>query len=155
MLSYFFNIFNSPSQSTPPRVGSARLLFLLQDLLHLHHLGHKPSHCSLLSNTWPLSEGWSKWVVIGSELSRRNLCYQEYYKLHRPKEPRLKLPPGKKLLKTIDEVKAQAPECKSNSLLSMWSICSKQSITLEQKVTSTECPCDHISNISYEIFDIF
>ena len=37
--------------------------------------------------------------------------------MHRPKEPRLKLPPGQKLLKTIAEVKAQAPECKSNSIM--------------------------------------
>ena len=41
---------------------------------------------------------------------------QEYYKLHRPNAPRLKLPAGQKLLKNIDEVKAQAPACKSNSL---------------------------------------
>ena len=41
---------------------------------------------------------------------------QDYYKLHKPSPPRLKLPPGQKLLRTIKDVKAQAQECKLKSI---------------------------------------
>ena len=41
---------------------------------------------------------------------------QDYYKLHKPSPPRLKLPPGQKLLRTIRDIKAQAHECKLKSI---------------------------------------
>ena len=47
---------------------------------------------------------------------------QDYFKLHKPSPPRLKLPPGQKLLRTIKDIKAQAQDCKLKSILKVFSI---------------------------------
>ena len=83
--------FSSARSASPPSPGTPPLSQLTS-----------PQHTNSLSRLIV----WMSWVW--------KVFDQKYYKLHRPTVPRLKLPSGQKLLKNIDEVKAQAPECKSN-----------------------------------------